>query len=722
MSLPLGNLRDNPLATLLDGFHRDGRSGVVRLRQSGPAGIERADIVVRDGMVVGAALYRNGGVKGMGDKLVDAALCAPDDALAATERAATVCDDAPGALAAGAARVGVSYQHVVEALADHIRDVLEQTADWSGTAELALEGLPRGGSDRDSAAARAFVLDEGIPPSAILPPPLPPPAPVTDTHAPVFDPFDEPAPGDAPAAADEAAGSFEHPEELTEPEAPVAESPFADDSWQNDPTNPNLPASESVAESAPESEPAPEAESAPEPESDSESEPEPESASEPEASSDDFDESADEPSMGDLSGPGFGESALMEAETLLDGEVLAVMLEMGTSAAAVAVSEEIPEKVVTGDVVLIDDEGLLLPVLVPALRGADLGVHPVKGLAEALARIRAIAASGAQPLVVCDLLLNRGEEEGMLGGLDVAAACAEMSPPFQVLLLCETMSADVEARANAAGARVLPRPLRAELKKDEAIREQFLAKLLATVDEMRPRATWAVGEGVGSADADAAGGAPRTPWSEGEEERGWDVDAIEQRAREVEDLPDLTEDGVERQDALWREAMHLLSSPMSPPEILLQILRFAAEVLGRGVLFTPVGADLVGFGQFGVELAPGVNPDEAVRQIRMPLPPDGHPIVVECVEARAPRRGEPGESTWETYLVRALGGVAPSEIFVGPVFCQGKLAGLLYGDSLGSATAIPDTRNLEVVLGQAGLALDRSVLEARLKALEGGTT
>lgn len=696
MSLPLGNLKDTPLATLLDGFHRDGRSGVVRLRQSGPQGMSRADIVVRDGMIVGAAIYRNGGVRGMGDKLVDEALCAPDDAFAATERAAMVCDDAPGALAAGAARVGVSYEHVVAALSEHVRDVLKEVADWSGPAELALEGLPRGGSDRDSAAARSFVLDEGIPPSAILPPPA----------AAAFDPFDE-APPDA-----EAESPFAHPEELTEPE----------------------PASEPDAAS--ESEPEPAA-AEPAPAAAGEDGDENEDDDEAAASNDDFDDTADEPSAGDLSGPGFGESALMEAETLLDGEVLAVMLEMGTSAAAVAATEEVSGKVATGDVLLVDDEGLLLPILVPALRGADLAVHTVKGLAEALARLPAIAEDGVRPLVVCDLLLNRADAGGMLGGLDVAAACAELSPPLPLLLLCETTSSEVDARASAAGARVLPRPLRAELKRDDAIREEFLAELLAVVDEMRPRATWSVAEGTATGADVSPAGETGTPWSgDGTgEEAGWDVAAIERRSREVEDLPDLAEDGVERQDALWREAMHLLSSPTSQPEILLQILRFAAEVLGRGVLFTPVGADLVGFGQFGVELAPGVNPDEAVRQIRMPLPPEGsgeapdgartrvtgHPLVQDCVAERAPRRGEPGDSPWETYLVRALGGVPPPEIFVGPVFCQGKIAAVLYGDSLGSAHAIPDTRNLEVVLGQAGLALDRSVLEARLKALEGGT-
>jgi hypothetical protein len=66
----------------------------------------------------------------------------------------------------------------------------------------------------------------------------------------------------------------------------------------------------------------------------------------------------------------------------------------------------------------------------------------------------------------------------------------------------------------------------------------------------------------------------------------------------------------------------------------------------------------------------------------------------------------------------SLGGITPEEVFLGPVFCQGRLAALLYGDTLPDKTAVPDTTNLEVVLGQAGLALDRAQLEARIAELE----
>ena len=171
-------------------------------------------------------------------------------------------------------------------------------------------------------------------------------------------------------------------------------------------------------------------------------------------------------------------------------------------------------------------------------------------------------------------------------------------------------------------------------------------------------------------------------------------------------------------DALWRETIAGLSGPTSRPEILLHVLRFGAEMLTRAVLFTPnaKGKELTGFGQFGIELAPGVDADDAVRKIRFPL--QGHPGVDQAVKARQPIRSKPGASEWEGHLTMSLGGITPEEVFLGPVFCQGRLAALLYGDMLPSKTMLPDVTNLEVILGQAGMALDRAELEARIAELE----
>lgn len=786
MSRALGSLRETPLGALVRRLHDDGTSGVLRLRKSGPDGQERADFVLRDGFVVGAALYGNGGVTGMADALVSDALCGPDDAEAAVDRAALVCEDAPGALRVGATRVGVSYAMVVECLATRVRTVAERVADWTGSAELVLEGLPRGATDRESAPARAFLLDEGLPPDALFPAPpvaatpperIPDPAPsvaevearaeATERGEPAepaeppatADPAEPPEPAERSAAAgalpefripDDMEASVEEPTRVSEP-APEeiveqATSPFAEDSveegtdrspaaevtttipaarasepgggvpaWVARPNDGGHVAPEVDAEpedATAEEDVAAEAGAEPATEAAAEAAAEPEGDPEPE---DDEDVEAADSGNGtsDLSGPGFMEAALMETDSLLDGEVLQVMLEMGHSAAEKAGATGDAGRAQTGDVVVVDDEGQLLQVLVPALRETGLTVHGISGLEAARARLDAIAAAGQRPLLVVDLLIRRADAGGMLGGLDLAEQASRLDPAPPVILLAEMLTDETRTRAEAAGVAVtLPRPMRAELKKDEEKRAGFLAALLASVEEQRPRATWVAADDDSVTNAD-------TPWAS-ESDEGWDVEGIEARAKEVEDLvPDLEIDAQGRNDALWRETMAMLAGSVTRPEILLQVLRFGAEVLHRAVLFTPKkNGTLVGFGQFGVELGPEVDPDEAVRSIR--IAPETHGALAQAIEARTAVKGAPGESEGERTLVRALGGVAPDQVFLAPVLCQGKLAAVLYGDTLGSGAAMPDTTNLEVVLGQAGLALDRAALEERVAVLEGG--
>jgi CheY-like chemotaxis protein len=720
-----GNLRDLSLAEVLDAMFIEKRSGVLRLKQSGPDGHQRGDLVLFAGKIHGAALYRAGGVRGMADALVAAALCSPEDAAGATLHAGGALEWFPGGLEEGAGRVGVGYEHVVEILEAHIVEVADELKGWrSGTYEFVVDGFPQGAYDRDSAAARSFLLDTGVEPRSI--PSLVPPTSRAAGGAPAF--LSTPSPS-APSAVVEPlakpamAGGFVAPPTGVRAAVPIAEVEETDPEISTEPTVDDPAGFDPSAEPAvedpfepptaaplafvpPPQAPAPEPE--PEPETDSDS---------------DFKEDG-EPDEGfatgaDYSTPGFGEAALMEAETLLDSEVLSVMLEMGNSAAAaaaIALSEE-SDRIRTGHLVIVDDDGELALLLVPALRDAGYLVHSARGVEEAIRRLATAAAEGERPLVLCDLLLAR-VEGGLTGGIDVAAVASALVPAPPVLLLAETSGDEVRSRAMEAGvAALITRPLRSELKILET-RDRFVEELLVHVDEQRPRAEWRV-ESASSSQASTSGwrtaGSGSTSSDTAPDQ--WDVDGLHARAAEVEDLPELAAtDSVSRQDALWRETMRELAGPLSPPEILLQILRFGAEVLTRGVLFTPSGKDLKGFGQFGVELAPGTDPDEAVRQIR--LPSDEHPGIRRAVEERMSVRLAQGDSAWESYLSRALGGRSPEEVFLGPVFCQGRLAGLLYGDTLPSHAAIPDTTNLEVVLGQAGLALDRDLLEARIRMLE----
>jgi len=62
-----------------------------------------------------------------------------------------------------------------------------------------------------------------------------------------------------------------------------------------------------------------------------------------------------------------------------------------------------------------------------------------------------------------------------------------------------------------------------------------------------------------------------------------------------------------------------------------------------------------------------------------------------------------------------LGGVIPDEVFIGPIVSRSRVIGFLYGDNLPDQKRIGRTESLEIFLSQAGVALEKILLERRLQ-------
>jgi hypothetical protein len=164
--------------------------------------------------------------------------------------------------------------------------------------------------------------------------------------------------------------------------------------------------------------------------------------------------------------------------------------------------------------------------------------------------------------------------------------------------------------------------------------------------------------------------------------------------------------------SLLRGMLVELNNPSLGSDIILLVLRFATEFMNRAVIFTVKEEEIVGLGQFGIEDNDG-SADSKIRKMRMPR--RENTLFNEVIETQLSAKINLDDSLWNRYLFGQLGGGTPTEVFAGPIVSEGKVVALLYGDNLPEKKPIGDTDSLEIFLSQAGLAMEKAILQRRLK-------
>ena len=155
-----------------------------------------------------------------------------------------------------------------------------------------------------------------------------------------------------------------------------------------------------------------------------------------------------------------------------------------------------------------------------------------------------------------------------------------------------------------------------------------------------------------------------------------------------------------------------LNNPDLPSDVLLLVLRFAAEFLNRAVVFMVHDATVSGAGQFGIN-GDTISGDEKVRAIMFSVDIDSM-FRAPCRTARA-TTFKPEPTPVNRLIFDQLGGIIPDEVFIGPIVSRSRVIGFLYGDNLPENKRIGRTESLEIFLSQAGVALEKILLERRLQ-------
>lgn len=154
-------------------------------------------------------------------------------------------------------------------------------------------------------------------------------------------------------------------------------------------------------------------------------------------------------------------------------------------------------------------------------------------------------------------------------------------------------------------------------------------------------------------------------------------------------------------------------------EISLLIMRMASEVCSRGVLFLVKEKEncMTGLGQFGLS-ANGMSPDQWVRGITIPL---GKPSILDRVaNTRRTQIAAIDPSTHDIDIVRRIGGENNNLTAFGiPMIIEGKARVILYGDNYPGERGIGSLDELEILISQAGLMMEKLLLEKRLQELKG---
>ncbi len=158
-----------------------------------------------------------------------------------------------------------------------------------------------------------------------------------------------------------------------------------------------------------------------------------------------------------------------------------------------------------------------------------------------------------------------------------------------------------------------------------------------------------------------------------------------------------------------------LRFPTATSEVTLLILRYASEVVNRAVLFMVKKDEVRGLGQFGIEIK-GRPADQVVRNVKISLTQPS--LFLTVIESRRSYLGPLESNESSKYLINELGGVMPEMVLAIPLIVDGKVVLIVYGDNLPDQKPIRGIDTLEIFMNQAGMALEKAVLEKRLAELQ----
>ncbi len=332
-------------------------------------------------------------------------------------------------------------------------------------------------------------------------------------------------------------------------------------------------------------------------------------------------------------------------------------------------------------IVLASDESIFRKLLSQRLVEHFADLRVVSSLDDYRLTCTRLLSERTPFVALVDLLMPTQSGEGYLGGLELIQDSHQRFPQVKIILMSDLDDEKILGLARANGAlAVLSKPGLAHLKVDEFEQsiQAFADTFCREVDSLIPP----VEEEVASFLSDL----------------GAESSASGDRIRD--------------QLALLKGLMGELASPKESSEISLLVLRLASEYFERAVLFLVRKDAFVGLGGFGET---GDDENMAVKVRRLKISPGGGSFLDDAVDQRASVLRPSSEFKPEdSEFMGMLGAYVPPTAVALPMMSRGRVIAMLYGDSAVSGQELPDLTGMEIFMTQAGMAMEKALLELQL--------
>lgn len=338
-------------------------------------------------------------------------------------------------------------------------------------------------------------------------------------------------------------------------------------------------------------------------------------------------------------------------------------------------------------IILAAEESIFKNILWQKLVDHFSYVERVSTLKDYLKLTKALIDKKRPVLVIADLLMPTSDGKGYTGGLEILDESRKQFPEIKIILLSDIVDSLMDDIAISKGALLVerkPELSRLKLGEIESAIEEFAEKLSTKIDQLLPP--------------------PEEELTTFFKDLGAEPTPAGLRVRD--------------QLGLLKGLLGELANPKESSEISLLVLRLASEYFERGVLLLVKKDEIIGLGGFGVT---GDKETMSRKVSRLKVPLAASKAWKRVIEEKTTIIAKNEEETIsEKDFFLSIGSVIPKECVNIPMVSRGRVIAILYADNGISNEPIPDISAIEIFMIQAGIAMERALLERQLLSLKKG--